>query len=190
LSAGQSSFPTLSTQFTRRPVTGRRGELPAMSEYVPTLYKARNFPTKQVACCICVERTRGRTQKLTLGYGVEIWLCKAHASAEFQRQRNGRDFELTLMRLWRAHGCWTLARQKALRAFRAAHEAAKQPRHRPGSYAWPDLRRRAERAYANGAHPEAIKAYVDVTFRECPARLPSRRTLRRWHAERRWIGPG
>jgi hypothetical protein len=158
-----------------------------MSSYLPTLYKARDFPTKHVACCICVERTRGNTQKLVLGYGVEIYLCKPHASTEFQRQRNGRDFELTLIRLWQAHGCWTLARQKALKAFAAAREEAKQPRHKPGSYAWPDLRRHAEQAYANGAHPQAIHTSIQHTYRDCPTRPPSTRTLHRWHTERRWL---
>ena len=161
-----------------------------MSDYLPTLYKARKGPTKQPPCCICVDRTRGRTQQLRLGYGVDIWLCAEHASAEFQRQRNGRDFELTLMRLWRAHGCWTLARQKALKAFTKAREAAKQPRSKPGSYAWPDLRRRVETAYGQGAAPDWIHRQVRRRYRDCPARPPSRRTLRRWHAERRWIGPG
>ena len=144
-----------------------------MSSYLPTLYKARKFPTKQTPCCICVDRTRGRTQKLILGYGVEIWLCKAHASPEFQRQRNGRDFELTLMRLWQAHGCWTLARQKALKAFANALQAAKQPRPKPGSYAWPDLRRRAEQAYAEGAAPDSQARQIHPHYRDCPARPPS-----------------
>jgi hypothetical protein len=161
-----------------------------MGDYLPTLYKAKHFPTKQIACGICVERTRGRTQKVSLGYGVEIWLCKEHASVEFQRQRNGRDFELTLMRLWQAHGCWTLARSNALKAFRAALVANKQPRHRPGSYAWPELRRLIEDAYARGATPESLPAEVERRYPDCPARPPSRRTLRRWHAERRWMGPG
>ena len=163
-----------------------------MSEYLPSLYKARKFPTKQVACCICVERTRGRTRKLTLGYGVEIWLCAGHASTQFQRQRGGRDFELTLMRLWQAHGCWTLARQKALTAFTQALKTATRPtpRHRPGSYSWPDLRRQIEAAYQRGAAPDPIAAEVRRRYRDCPARPPSRRTLQRWHAERRWLGPG
>ena len=156
-----------------------------MSTYLPTLYKARNFPTKQAACCICVDRTRGRTQKLVLGYGVEIWLCKPHASPEFQRQRGGRDFELTLMRLWRANGCWNIARQKALQAFTAAREENKRAHHRPGSYAWPDLRRHAEQAFAEGAAPDRLYAQIAEHYRDCPARAPSRRTLGRWHAERR-----
>lgn len=161
-----------------------------MSSYLPTLYKARDFPTKQVACCICVERTRGRTQKLDLGYGVEIWLCKAHASLEFQRQRNGRDFELTLMRLWQAHGCWTLARQKALKAFAAARNEAKRPRHKPGSYAWPDLRRQVEDAFARGVTSDHVTAEIKRRYPDCPARTPSYRTVRRWQTERRWLaGP-
>jgi len=94
--------------------------------YVPTLYKARRVPTKQVVCAICVERTRGRTQELNLGYGVTVWLCTAHASREFQTQRNGRDLVLTLQRLWRAHGCLTAARHKALRAHLAAQSEALQ----------------------------------------------------------------
>jgi len=161
-----------------------------MSYYAPSLYKARKVPTKQNVCCICVDRTRGKTQKVRLGYGVEIWLCQAHACPEFQRQRNGRDFELTLSRLWSAHGCWTVARQKALKAFTTARVAAKQPRHRPGSYAWPELRQRAEAAFAKGAAPEWIAGEVKRRYTDCPARPPSRRTIRRWHAERRWIGPG
>ena len=37
---------------------------------LPTLYKARGLATKQPVCAICVERTRGKTQKIALGYGV------------------------------------------------------------------------------------------------------------------------
>jgi hypothetical protein len=160
-----------------------------MSSYLPSLHKSRNYPTKQVPCCICIERTRGRTQRLDLGFGVEIWLCKDHASAEFQRQRNGRDFELTLMRVWQANGCWTLARQKALRAFAVAREGAKRPRHRPGSYAWPDLRREVEAAFAEGVTPDRVTAEIKHRYRDCPARTPSYRTLRRWQIERRWLAP-
>jgi hypothetical protein len=158
-----------------------------MSYHAPSLYKARKVPTKQAVCCICVDRTRGKTQKFTLGYGVEFYLCETHASVEFQRRRNGRDFELTLMRLWQAHGCWTLARQRALKAFTAARQAAKRPSHRPGSYAWPDLRQAVEQAFAKGAPPLQIAEQVKRRYAECPARPPSRRTIRRWHAERRWL---
>src|SRR5207245_2405355 len=113
------------------------------SPYLPSLYKARNVPTKQPVCAICVDRTRGKTQRVGFGYGVEVWLCAGHASAAFQRQRSGRDLVLTLTELWRANGCLTVARRKAM----DAHVASLKPRPqrpRPGSYAWPRVRATAE----------------------------------------------
>ena len=53
------------------------------SDYLPTLYKARRVPTKQPVCAICVDRTRAKTQRLTLTHGVAVWLCAPHASVEF-----------------------------------------------------------------------------------------------------------
>src|SRR6476646_11003324 len=128
--------------------------MPSTQRFLPTLYKARRVPTKQVVCAICVERTRGRTQELNLGYGVTVWLCAAHASREFQTQRNGRDLVLTLQRLWRAHGCLTVARANALRRHLQAC-TGHQARPRPGSYAWPELRHAAETAFAAG-HPADV----------------------------------
>ena len=156
------------------------------SAYVPTLYKARRVPTKQVVCAICVERTRGRTQELNLGYGVTVWLCTAHASREFQTQRNGRDLVLTLQRLWRAHGCLTAARHKALRAHLAALQGP-NARPRPGSYSWPTLRDEAERHFAAGTHPHTVIAALRARHAADTARAPSVRTMRRWRAERRWL---
>jgi hypothetical protein len=86
--------------------------------YLPTLYKARRVPTKQAVCAvcaICVERMRGKTRLVELGYGVSVHLCEGHGSREFQTQRSGRDFVLTLQRLWQAHGCLSVARSNALR---------------------------------------------------------------------------
>ena len=60
---------------------------------LPTLYKARGVPTKQVVCAICVDRTRGRTERVRLTHRVSVWLCPEHASREFQTQRRGRDFD-------------------------------------------------------------------------------------------------
>jgi hypothetical protein len=158
--------------------------------YLPTLYKARKVPTKQAVCAICVERTRGRTQLLRLPYGVSIWLCADHASHEFQTQRNGRDFVLTLHRLWHAHGCLTAARGKALNAHTAALRERSADRMRPGSYAWPELRRQVEARFANGAHPRGTAERVRDHLRDCPAHPPSPRTIRRWHTERRWLAHG
>ena len=156
------------------------------SAFLPTLYKARRVPTKQVVCAICVELTRGRTRPVELGYGVVVHLCHGHASPEFQAQRGGRDFVLTLQRLWQAHGCLTVARSSALRRHLAACSGA-EARPRPGSYAWPALRRQAEAAFAQGRAVEAVIAALRGSHAAGAATPPSPRTMRRWSAERRWL---
>jgi hypothetical protein len=150
--------------------------------YLPTLYKARKVPTKQVVCAICVERTRGRTRPVELGYG----LCTGHASREFMTQRGGRDFVLTLQRLRQAHDCLTVARSRALRRHLTACSGV-EARPRPGSYTWPTLRRDAERAFAAGRPAEAVIAALRRLHADGTAVPPSVRTMRRWNAERRWL---
>jgi hypothetical protein len=150
---------------------------------LPTLYKARNLPLKRPVCAICVERTRGRTEEIRLGYRVTICLCPGHADQAFQTKRGGRDFARTLMGVWQANGCMTAVRHRAL----AAHLnrlRARPPRPRPESYAWPELRRRLEARYADGAPPLDPTRHPCAT---CSAHAPNRRTLQRWHAERRWL---
>ena len=154
--------------------------------YLPTLYKAK-VPTKQTACAICLDRTRGRTQRVEFGYGVTVTLCSGHASVEFLTQRGGRDIVLTLTELWKAAGCLTTARHKAL----DAHLRALRPRRtraRPGSYAWPALRVQAEQLFATGVSRATVTSRIlKATFTN--ASPPSRRTIHRWHAERRWAAP-
>jgi hypothetical protein len=154
--------------------------------FLPTLYKARRVPTEQRVCAICVERTRGRTEPVELGYGVVVHLCKGHASREFQTQRSGRDLVLTLERLWQAHGCLTIARSRALRRHLAAC-SGREARPRPGSYAWPLLRRDAERAFAAGRSVDAVITTHRSLHAAGAANPPSVRTMRRWNAERRWL---
>jgi len=85
-----------------------------------TLYKARGLPTKHPVCAICVDRTRGKTARLDLGRGVTVWLCADHGSERFRTSRSGRDFVLTLDRLWKANGCMTKQRSRALNDHLAA----------------------------------------------------------------------
>jgi hypothetical protein len=150
-----------------------------------SLYKARGMPTKSPVCAICVDRTRGRTHRVEFGYGVAVWLCEVHASTEFMTRRSGRDLVATLQQLWRAHGCLTAARSKALQAHLAALRG-RSTRPLPGSYAWPTVRRRAEHAFAGGQPSQTVithilgAAYGDAT-------APSLRTIRRWRSQRRWL---
>lgn len=153
---------------------------------LPTLYKARNLPLKRPVCAICVERTRGRTEEVRLGYRVTVWLCPGHASHDFQTRRGGRDFVRTLWGVWQAGGCMTQARHRALDAHLKSLRATPQ-RPKPGSYTWPELRRVLEARYAAGAAPMQPAHVGDHACHSCTAHAPSRRTLQRWHAERRWL---
>jgi hypothetical protein len=153
---------------------------------LPTLYKARNLSLKRPVCAICLDRTKGRTEEIRLGYRVTVWLCPGHASHAFQTKRGGRDFARTLMGAWQANGCMTQARHRALDAHLNRQRGPHQ-RARPGSYAWPELRRRLEAHYATGAPPLDPGALGAHPCDRCTAHTPSRRTLQRWHAERRWL---
>src|SRR5690242_20171502 len=117
--------------------------------YVPTLYKKRGLPVKAAVCAICLDRTRGRTQLVGMTHGVSVWLCAVHASVEFRSRRGGRDFVVTLQRVWHASGCLTVARRRALEAHLGALRGAPR-RRRPGSYAWPGVRGELERRFAAG----------------------------------------
>jgi hypothetical protein len=152
-----------------------------------SLYKARKVPTKSPVCAICVDRTRGQTRHVRFGYGVTVWLCASHASTRFMTQRSGRDLVVTLMGVWRANGCLTTARHKALDAHLAALKA-KPKRAQPGSYAWPKLRAHAEHLFANGTSVTTVTTRIHhATFTN--AEPPSHRTIRRWHTQRRWLHP-
>jgi len=155
-----------------------------MPYYLPTLYKARRVPTKQPVCSICIDRTRGRTVKVDFGYGVSIWLCQGHASTEFLTGRSGRDAVTTLMATWRANGCLTANRHKALTAHLASLKA-RPPRPTPGSYAWPAMRLHAETLFAAGHAVPAVQERL-AKRRSGECRPPSTHTIRRWHRERRW----
>jgi hypothetical protein len=157
--------------------------------YLPTLYKARGVPLKSPVCAICVDRTRGKTRERHLTHGVTVWLCEPHHSTAFLRKNAGRDFTVTLQRTWRAQGCLTRARNHALnahlRALRAAHAAHTRPR--PGSYAWPRLRREAEAAFARGDHILTTITRLRHRHAHSDATAPSIRTMRRWFSQGRWL---
>ena len=156
---------------------------------MPTLYMARGVPVKQQVCLICVDRTRGTTNRLDLGYGVSVWLCERHADPAFLARRSGRDLVVTLQRVWAACGCLTAARSTALdahlRALRGDGHTRQRPR--PGSYAWPELRLEAERRFAAGAALTAVASDLRKRLATAPASPPSLTTVARWRAERRWL---
>ena len=156
---------------------------------LPTLYKCRGVPVKSPICAICLDRTRGRTQIRELTHGVRVSLCLGHNSTEFLGRNAGRDFAVTLLRIWRAHGCLTRARSRALdshlRAVRALGITI--TRARPGSYAWPKLRLEAEHAFAHGRSVITTIARLRRRHARDHATVPSIRTMRRWFSQGRWL---
>jgi hypothetical protein len=157
--------------------------------YLPSLYKARGVPNKSPVCAICLDRTRGKTLERQLTHGVTIWLCEGHHSVEFMRRNAGRDFVVTLQRIWKSHGCVTSARSRALAAHLAAIRATgtRITRPRPGSYAWPRLRQEAEQAFARGERVLATILRLRERHAQSEAKVPSIRTMRRWFSQGRWL---
>lgn len=178
----------MSVVFPHTPSPTRHTRCGRLRRMQYSLYKARNISVKQHVCAICVDRTRGKTQRLSLGYGVSLWLCEGHASVEFLTKRGGRDFVLTMSRLWAAHGCLTASRSKALNAHIMGLRSQSQ-RHRPGSYAWPRLRVQAEQMFAAGATANAVSNRLYARSYH-PVEPPSSRTIQRWRQQRRWCVRG
>ena len=144
---------------------------------------------KSPICAICLDRTRGRTLIRELTHGVKLSLCEGHHSVEFMRSNAGRDFAVTLSRTWAAQGCLTRARSQALTAHLRAIRTSgtRVARVRPGSYAWPRLRREAEQCFARGDGVLATIARLRGEHARDHARVPSIRTMRRWFAQCRWL---
>jgi hypothetical protein len=105
------------------------------------------------------------------------------------RSNAGRDFVVTLSRIWGAQGCLTRARSRALEAHLAAVRAVGTAitRPRPGSYAWPRLRREAEQCFARGDGIVATIARLREQHARDHAKVPSIRTMQRWFAQCRWL---
>ena len=143
---------------------------------------------KRPPCLICMGPGHGERAQLHLPGGVSVWLCASHRSAEFQARRAGRDLAASLLAAWGAAGCMTAARRRALDAQRARLAGPPAPRRRPGSYAWPELRREAERRFGAGERPAAVIEDLRARAGRGAATPPSRRTMRRWFADGRWLG--
>ena len=151
-----------------------------------TLYKA-GLGRKRPVCAVCLDRTRGLTTKLNVGYGQHVWLCAEHSSKEFRWQRGGRDFALTLMKIWTASGGLTHLRGLAIESHlqRVARSAHPPDPRRPGSYSWPELRAEIDERLARGEAFDEIVADIRRRLASSPARLPSDRTFRRWRSDPR-----
>jgi len=149
-------------------------------------------PMKAVRCAACFPRSVAG-QMIPMRYGVTIALCEDHRDPAFVRSRGGRDFLAALTTTFESLGFRGARYGKALRAFVGDVLAmgTPTPRHRPGSYAWPEQRRDAEAVWADGGSYHDGEAVVHAYFAEpVPGmRAPSGHTIRRWWRDRRWLTP-
>lgn len=148
-------------------------------------YKAK-WIGKLPMCAICAGAGEGGRVEHRLTHGVSVWLCEGHRSDDFQRMRGGRDFVASLGAVWRAAGVLTRRHTAALNAH-LQRIRDNSPRERPGSYAWPDLRRYAESRYAEGISPSTVMREVSERPDAAGHKGPSLRTFRRWCFEGRWL---
>jgi len=149
-------------------------------------------PKKAVRCAACFPRSVAG-QMIPLRHGVAIALCEDHRDPAFIRSRGGRDFLAALSTTFESLGFRGVRYGNALRAFIADVLAmgTPTPRHRPGSYAWPEQRHAAEAVWAGGGSYHDGEAAVLAYFTEpLPGvRAPSPHTVRRWWRDRRWLTP-
>jgi hypothetical protein len=149
-------------------------------------------PKKAVRCAACFPCSVAG-QMIPLRYGVTIALCEDHRDPAFVHSRGGRDFLAALTTTFESLGLRGARYGKAIRAFIADVLAmgTPTPRHRPGSYAWPEQRRDAEAVWARGGSYHDGEAAVLAYFERPVAgmRAPSGHTIRRWWRDRRWLTP-
>jgi len=137
---------------------------------------------KTPPCLLCGGPGDGERRRVLLGNGVGVWLCGAHRSDGFWRRRGGRDLVTSLMHAWRAAGCLDRRRERALESLLLRiRDGGPRPDGRPGSYAWPGLRRETERMVGQGRPAASIVRDIRSRVREGVAgRAPSESTVRRW----------
>jgi hypothetical protein len=141
-------------------------------------------------CLICAGPGEGPRAQLHMTHGVTVWLCEGHRTPAFLIRRAGRDLAASLGALWSGAGCFTAPPAQGARRSPAAGAPAAGGCARPGSYAWPELRREAERRFAAGEPPARVIGELRDRYRQAPARLPPIRTMRRRFNDGRWLPRG
>jgi hypothetical protein len=137
-------------------------------------------------CVICGRGRRAERTLLHMTHRVKVWLCTTHADVSFLDAANGTTFVARLHAVWAAAGAVTPWRLAALRAHVRALRGYGTGRTRPGSYAWPELRREAEARFASGDDPVEVIRELRSRHQDDAAHAPSLRTMRRWFTDARW----
>lgn len=136
-------------------------------------------------CAICSAPRPTRPYHLT--HGLAVNLCVVHRSESYLRRRRGTVFTDALRQLWVAHGIHTTRRERALIHHRRRVIGTPADRPRPGSYAWPAVRRDAEKRFARGDDPGEVAGAIRRRLAGSVATAPALRTIRRWFTDGRWL---
>lgn len=149
-----------------------------------------DWDTPTPHCVICGHCGRGAAQLFHMTHGIAVWLCPPHRDPRFLRRRRGRIFAERLHAAWLSAGRATAKQLNALDAHIRRMNPVPPKRSQPGSYSWPDLREIAEARFAAGEDPEIVIRELRQRYaNHAPARVPSVRTMRRWHTQARWLDP-
>lgn len=154
------------------------------------VYKGPRVPKGASLCAACYPAKRAG-QEIPLANGVSVVLCPVHRDPAFIGSRSGRDFLASMTELLRSFGINGRRFHDAIArvARDAATRTTRPPRVRPGSYAWPRARARAEAVWsAGGTYDHGVRAALSL-LESLPdgVRRPSAQTLRRWWRECRWL---
>lgn len=142
-----------------------------------------------LVCALCAGPGDGEVLEHRMTHGVAVSLCQYHRSDQFQIKDGGHDLVDALTTMWRAAGCLTPQRQRALAAHtrRVAPKVSERPC--PGSYSWPQVREEAEQRWAAGHPPVQVMHELRQLHSGWSAVVPSLRTMRRWFQDARWLNP-
>jgi hypothetical protein len=140
-------------------------------------------------CGICGHGRRGEAHVRFLPHGLHVWLCQTHGSLAFITRDGGREFARRLQIRWQSNEEFGPRRRLALTAHVERIRRLGGASDKPGSHAWPRLRKEAERRFAAGDDPTTVIRELRLDVSGGPAVAPSLRSFRRWFAEGRWLLP-
>jgi hypothetical protein len=140
-------------------------------------------------CVVCGHGGRGQARVRFLPHGIHVWLCAAHGTVGFMTRDGGREFARRLQVRWQSSEEFGPRRRASLSAHLERVRRLGGALDKPGSHAWPRLRREAERRFAAGDDPATVIRELRLDVSGGPAVAPSLRSFRRWFAQGRWLLP-
>jgi hypothetical protein len=151
----------------------------------PVQRRTSGQPGAHGTCVICGTSCGCRPFFLT--HGVQVPLCIVHRHGNYLRRDGGRSFANALRSYWRRNHGTVRPWCEAAAATHTLRVTGRTSTDGPGSYSWDGLRYQAEMRFADCEDPRLVIDDLRASHAGGPARAPSRRTMRRWFFEGRWL---